>query len=68
MRLIWQPVSNPCAEKALTVEEHRSPQPQYMDWIDARLKAGAAIEKMHAELREADLFHHWIDSADKMGG
>lgn len=37
-----------------------------MDWIDARLKAGAAIEKMNAELREADLFWRWIDSADKM--
>jgi hypothetical protein len=53
-------------KKALTVEEYRNLQMEYVDWIDARVKAGVSIEKMNAELREADLFYHWIDSADRM--
>jgi hypothetical protein len=53
-------------KKALTAEEYRSLQTEYMDWIDARVRAGVSIEIMNAELREADLFYHWIDSADRI--
>jgi hypothetical protein len=53
-------------KKALDAEEYRSLQTEYLNWIDARVKAGVSIEKMNAELREAALFYHWIDSADGM--
>jgi hypothetical protein len=53
-------------KKTLDAAEYRSLQTEYMEWIDARVKAGVSIEKMNAELREASLFYHWVDSADEI--
>jgi len=47
--------------------DYRRLQAEYLDWIDARLKAGYTTEAMNAELKAAGLFiAQWGDVADEM--
>jgi hypothetical protein len=53
-------------KKAVAAEEYRGLQTEYLDWIDARVKAGVSIQKMNAELRVAAVFYRWVDSANDL--
>jgi hypothetical protein len=53
-------------KRALTAAEYRDLQAEYMDWIDARVKAGVSLEKMNAELGAEALFYRWSDSANDL--
>jgi hypothetical protein len=51
--------------KSLTAAEYRALQSEYLDWIDARVKAGISVAAINSQLRAAGLLFHWSNSAEE---
>jgi hypothetical protein len=48
----------------LTASAYGKAQAEYLDWIDARMKDGASVEAINAELKAARLLGNWPDTIE----